>query len=137
MTNLNVPGLGSFADVGAYMLGVGEAARAAARALARADTASKNKALTAMAAAIRRDEAKLLAANSEDVAAAKSRGQDAAFVDRLMLTPKTIAAMAQGLHEIAALPDPVGELSDLQHRPSGIQVGMMRVPLGVVAIVYE
>jgi glutamate-5-semialdehyde dehydrogenase len=137
MTNLDVPGLGAFADVAAYMQGVGEAARAAARALARADTATKNAALAAMAAAIRRHEATLAAANAADVAAARSAGHDAAFVDRLTLTPKTIAAMAEGLEQIAALPDPVGEISDLRYRPSGIQVGMMRVPLGVVGIIYE
>jgi glutamate-5-semialdehyde dehydrogenase len=137
MTNLNIPGLGSFADVAAYMKGVGEAARAAARALARADTAAKNTALATMAAAIRRDEGRLLAANTEDVTTARAAGNDTAFVDRLTLTPKTIAAMADGLEEIAALPDPVGELSDLKYRPSGIQVGMMRVPLGVIGIIYE
>jgi len=137
MTNLAVPGLGTFADVAAYMESVGEAARAAAREHARADTAAKNAALTAMAAAIRRDEAKLAAANAADVAAAKAAGHDAAFVDRLTLTPKTIAAMAEGLEQIAALPDPVGEIGDLAFRPSGIQVGMMRVPLGVVGIIYE
>jgi glutamate-5-semialdehyde dehydrogenase len=137
MTNLNVPGLGTFDDVAAYMRGVGEAARHAARSVARADTAAKNAALEVMASAIRRDEARLLAANAEDVAAARSAGNDAAFVDRLALTPKTIAAMADGLTEIAALPDPVGEISDLKYRPSGIQVGMMRVPLGVIGIIYE
>jgi glutamate-5-semialdehyde dehydrogenase len=137
MTNLNVPGLGVFADVAAYMRGVGEAARAAARRLARADTAAKNAALTAMAAAIRRDEAKLLGANAADIVAARDAGQDPAFVDRLTLSPSTIAAMAEGLEQIAALPDPVGEITDLKFRPSGIQVGMMRVPLGVVGIIYE
>ena len=137
MSNLNVPGLGTFADVGAYMAGVGEAARAAARVLARADTSAKNAALLAIAAAIRGDEARLVAANAEDVAAARSEGLDTAFVDRLTLTPKTIAAMAAGLEEIARLPDPIGEISDLRYRPSGIQVGMMRVPLGVIGIVYE
>src|SRR5262245_14178239 len=113
MTNLNVPGLGTFADVGAYMQRVGEAARSAARGLVRADTAVKHAALATMAAAIRRDEARLLAANAEDVDGARAEGRDAAFVDRLMLTPKTIAAMADGLLEIAALPDPVGEITDL------------------------
>jgi glutamate-5-semialdehyde dehydrogenase len=137
VTNLNIPGLGTFADIAAYMAGVGAAARAAARELARADTRSKNAALLAMAAAIRRDEAKLLAANAEDVAAARSAGQNTAFVDRLALTPATIAAMAEGLEAIAALSDPVGEISDLKFRPSGIQVGKMRVPLGVVGIIYE
>ena len=137
MTNLNVPGLGTFDDIAVYIDSVGNAARNAARALARADTASKNAALVATAAAIRRDEARLLAANTEDVGAARAAGNDAAFVDRLTLTPTAIAAMADGLREIAALPDPVGEISDLRYRPSGIQVGMMRVPLGVVAIIYE
>jgi glutamate-5-semialdehyde dehydrogenase len=137
VTNLNIPGLGTFADVAAYMASVGAAARAAARELARAETRSKNAALLAMAAAIRRDQAKLLAANAEDVASARSAGQNTAFVDRLTLTPGTIAAMAEGLEAIAALPDPVGEISDLKFRPSGIQVGKMRVPLGVVGIIYE
>ncbi|MEO8487191.1 MAG: glutamate-5-semialdehyde dehydrogenase [Betaproteobacteria bacterium] len=137
MTNLAVPGLGAFADVAAYMRGVGEAARTASRALARADTAAKNGALTVMAAAIRRDEAKLLAANAEDIRAARVDGNDAAFVDRLTLTRDSIQAMAAGLDDIVALADPVGEISGLRYRPSGIQVGMMRVPLGVVGIIYE
>jgi len=137
MTNLAVPGLGTFADVGAYMHGVGAAARTAARELARADTKAKNAALQATAAAIRADAARLLAANAADVAAAKVAGHDAAFIDRLTLTPKAVAAMADGLDQIAALPDPVGEITDLRYRPSGIQVGLMRVPLGVIGIVYE
>jgi glutamate-5-semialdehyde dehydrogenase len=137
MSNLAVPGLGTFADVAAYMRGVGEAARAASRVLARADTAAKNRALSAMAAAIRRDASKLTAANAEDVRAAREGGEDAAFVDRLTLKPETIEAMAKGLEDIAALADPVGEISDLRYRPSGIQVGLMRVPLGVVGIIYE
>jgi glutamate-5-semialdehyde dehydrogenase len=116
---------------------VGAAARAAARELARADTRAKDNALRAMAAAIRRDEARLLAANAQDVAAAKAGGKDAAFVDRLTLTTKSIQAMADGLDQVAALPDPVGEITDLKFRPSGIQVGRMRVPLGVVGIIYE
>jgi glutamate-5-semialdehyde dehydrogenase len=134
MTNLNVPGL---TDVAAYMRGVGEAARAAAREVARADTDVKNRALHAMATAIRRGESRLIAANKEDVDAARAKGLDEAFVDRLTLTPKTILAMADGLAEIAALPDPVGEITDLRYRPTGIQVGRMRVPLGVVGIIYE
>src|SRR5487761_2652588 len=137
MTNLNVPGLGSFADVAAYMDGVGDAARSASRALARASTHAKNLALTRMAVAIRRDAGLLATANADDVAVARAAGNDAAFVDRLALTPTSIEAMARGLEEIVALPDPVGEMSDLKYRPSGIQVGMMRVPLGVIAIIYE
>jgi glutamate-5-semialdehyde dehydrogenase len=137
MSDVAVAGLGTFADVGAYMRGVGEAARAAARALARADSNAKDAALRAMAAAIRQDETKLLAANAEDVAAAKAAGHDAAFIDRLTLTPASVAAMAAGLDQIAALADPVGEITDLKFRPTGIQVGRMRVPLGVVGIIYE
>jgi glutamate-5-semialdehyde dehydrogenase len=137
MGHIIVPGLGTFGDLKAYMDGVGAAARAAAREVARADTRTKNQALVAMAAALRRDAAKLSAANGADVAAARTAGHDAAFVDRLTLAPATIEAMAASIVEIAALPDPVGELSELKFRPSGIQVGHMRVPLGVVGIVYE
>ena len=133
MTNLNVPGL----DLPAYMREVGERARAASRLLARAPTAAKNAALEAIALALIRDEKGLLAANVQDIAAARGAGSDAAFVDRLTLDASSVAAMAEGVREIAALPDPVGEISELKFRPSGIQVGHMRVPLGVVGIVYE
>ncbi|HWZ72833.1 MAG TPA: glutamate-5-semialdehyde dehydrogenase [Casimicrobiaceae bacterium] len=133
MTNLNVPGL----DLPAYMREVGERARAASRLLARAPTAAKNTALEAIALAIIRDEKSLLVANAQDVAAARGAGSDAAFLDRLTLGTSSVAAMAEGVREIAALPDPVGEISELKFRPSGIQVGHMRVPLGVVGIVYE
>jgi glutamate-5-semialdehyde dehydrogenase len=137
MTDLSVPDPVQFADVAAYMAAVGRTARAASRDLARADTAAKDAALHAIAAAIRRDQAKLLAANAEDVAAARASGEDAAFVDRLTLDARAIEAMAQGVEAIAALPDPVGEITDLKFRPTGIQVGKMRVPLGVVGIIYE
>ncbi len=137
MTNLNIPGLGEVDDVAAYMRRVGEAARAAARDVARADTAVKDRALRAMASAIRLGEPALLAANAEDVARAREAGHDTAFVDRLTLTAKTVQAMAEGLEQIATLVDPVGEITDLRYRPSGIQVGRMRVPLGVVGIIYE
>jgi glutamate-5-semialdehyde dehydrogenase len=133
MTNLSVPGL----DLNAYMQDVGERARIAARALARAPTQAKNATLETTAAAIERDSQKLIAANAKDVAGARAAGEDAAFIDRLTLNPGTVAAMAKGLREIAALPDPVGELSDLRYRPTGIQVGRMRVPLGVIGIIYE
>jgi glutamate-5-semialdehyde dehydrogenase len=133
MTNLNVPGL----DLPAYIRDVGERARAAARVLARAGTQAKNAALEAMAAAMLRDTERLLAANAHDVTGARAAGNDAAFVDRLTLKATTIVAMADGLRQIAALPDPVGEISDLKYRPTGIQVGRMRVPLGVVGIIYE
>ena len=124
-------------DVPGYMQGVGAAARAAARALARATTASKNAALLAAAAAIERNAALILAANGKDVARAREAGNDAAFVDRLTLTERSVHAMAQGLREVAVLADPVGAMSDLQFRPSGIQVGKMRVPLGVIGMIYE
>ena len=129
--------IAQIADVAAYMQRIGEAARAASRVVARSDTKAKNRALGHAALAIRRDAQRLVAANARDVEAARAAGHDAAFVDRLTLTPKAIDAMAKGLDEIVALPDPIGEISELRYRPSGIQVGMMRVPLGVIGIVYE
>jgi glutamate-5-semialdehyde dehydrogenase len=131
------PDLARSTDVAAYMQRVGEAARRAARVVARASTLARNHALQCIAASIRRESRTLLDANAEDVAAARASGHDAAFLDRLTLTAKSIETMAQGLTEIVALPDPVGAMSDLALRPSGIQVGMMRVPLGVIGIVYE
>ena len=124
-------------DIKTYMQGVGRQAREASRAVARADTNQKNAALLAMAAAIERDAAKLMAANDEDMAHARAAGYDTALLDRLALTEKTVAGMAEGLRQIAALPDPVGEMDGLKYRPSGIQVGKMRVPLGVIGIIYE
>lgn len=124
-------------DVKQYMHTLGRQARDASRAIARADTRRKNRALLAMAAAIRRDAAKLLAANARDMERARAAGYDSALLDRLQLTEKTVAGMAEGLEQIATLPDPVGEISDLKYRPSGIQVGKMRVPLGVIGIIYE
>jgi glutamate-5-semialdehyde dehydrogenase len=124
-------------DIPVYVAEVGRRARAASRATARAATAAKDAALLAAAAAIRREAASLAAAHAKDLEAARAAGHDAAFVDRLALTPKVIESMAVGLEQIAALPDPVGEISDMRFRPSGIQVGKMRVPLGVIGIVYE
>jgi glutamate-5-semialdehyde dehydrogenase len=124
-------------DIPVYVAEVGRRARAASRATARAATAAKDAALLAAAAAIRREAASLAAANAKDLEAARAAGHDAAVVDRLALTPKVIESMAVGLEQIAALPDPVGEISDMRFRPSGIQVGKMRVPLGVIGIVYE
>jgi glutamate-5-semialdehyde dehydrogenase len=124
-------------DVQSYMHGIGRAARAASRAMARAETRAKNDALMAMAAAIERDADRLLAANAEDLAAARVAGLEPAMVDRLALTPAGVAQMAEGVRQVAALADPVGEISDLRYRPSGIQVGRMRVPLGVIGIIYE
>ncbi len=119
------------------MRGLGQAARAAARVLARADTDAKNRALAAMAAGIRAAAPQLLAANRDDVAQAQKDGRDAAFVDRLTLTPALIEQMAAGLEQVAALPDPVGTLSERVRRPTGIEVARMRVPLGVIGIIYE
>lgn len=124
-------------DVQTYIHGVGRQARAAARMIARADTATKNRALHEMAAAIERDAQRLLEANARDLSEARRQKLDAAMIDRLTLSPKVIAAMADGLRQIAALADPVGEIIGLRERPSGIKVGQMRVPLGVVAIIYE
>ncbi len=124
-------------DIKDYMQNLGRRARAASRQMAKADTNAKNRALLAIAAAIRRDEAKLLAANGEDLVAARAAGLEPAMVDRLTLSPKTVATMAEGLEQIASLPDPIGEMTDLRFRPSGIQVGHMRVPLGVIGIIYE
>ena len=124
-------------DVTTYMHGVGRQARAAARVIATADTTTKNRALKDMAAAIERDAKRLLEANARDVEEARKQKLDAAAIDRLTLTPKTIVAMADGLRQIAALPDPIGEISPLKKRPSGIRIGRMRVPIGVVAIIYE
>jgi glutamate-5-semialdehyde dehydrogenase len=124
-------------DIQQTMMEVGRRAREASRAAARADTHQKNAALKAIAAAIRRDAAALLAANAEDLAAARAAGLETAMLDRLTLTEKGVAAMAEGVEQVAALPDPVGEISDMAYRPSGIQVGKMRVPLGVIGIIYE
>lgn len=124
-------------DIKTYMQALGREARAASRLMARAETATKNQALTAIATAIKRDEETLLAANARDLDEARGKGLEAALIDRLTLTPKGIANMAEGLLQIAALADPIGEISGLNYRPSGIQVGKMRVPLGVVGIIYE
>ena len=120
-----------------YMKTLGQAARAASAAVARADTGTKNRALTALAAAIRREQKALLTANAEDVAAARAAGLESALIDRLTLSEKSIAGMAEGVEQVAALADPIGEIDELKFRPSGIQVGKMRVPLGVIGIIYE
>jgi len=124
-------------DIQQYMTAVGQQARDASRYIARADSRTKNEALAALATAIRRNSTALLDANQKDLDAARAAGLDSAMVDRLTLTEKSIAAMADGVGQVAALPDPVGEITDLKFRPSGIQVGKMRVPLGVIGIIYE
>jgi glutamate-5-semialdehyde dehydrogenase len=124
-------------EIKTYMQDLGTRARAASRLVAKADSATKNRALTLTAEAIERDCARLLEANAQDVAAARAAKLDSAAIDRLTLTGKTVAAMADGLRQIARLDDPIGAISELQERPSGIKVGRMRVPLGVIAIIYE
>ena len=124
-------------DIKTYMHQVGQAARTASRVVARADSNAKNCALRAIADAISRDTEILLTANALDMSAARANGLDAALLDRLALDANSIASMAEGLRQIATLPDPVGEITDLKYRPSGIQIGKMRVPLGVIGIIYE
>ncbi|WP_020560881.1 glutamate-5-semialdehyde dehydrogenase [Thiofilum flexile] len=123
--------------IAAYIEQVGQQARAAARLLAKADTHAKNQALAFMAQALLDNESALRTENAKDLAAGKAKGLDAAMLDRLTLSPKYIATMAEGLRQIATLPDPIGTITDMSYRPTGIQVGKMRVPLGVVGIIYE
>ncbi|MCX7218635.1 MAG: gamma-glutamyl-phosphate reductase, partial [Burkholderiales bacterium] len=124
-------------DIKHYMNELGMRARKASIAMAKADSATKNLALQLIAAAIRREAAVLRAANELDLAAAKAGGMDAAMLDRLTLSEQGIAKMAEGLEQIVSLADPIGEISNMKYRPSGIQVGQMRVPLGVIGIIYE
>jgi len=124
-------------DIKDYMQTVGRQARAASRRLAMATTAEKNAALLHIAAAIRREQAALVAANQQDLAAARANGLEPAMLDRLTLSVKGVEAMAEGVEQVAKLPDPVGEIRDIKFRPSGIQVGKMRAPLGVIGIIYE
>ena len=124
-------------DIKTYMQMVGREARTASHTMAKVDSSSKNKALTEIAASIKKNEKNLLAANKDDLEAAKAQGLDSALIDRLTLTSKGVTNMVEGLLQIASLADPVGEISDLNYRPSGIQVGKMRVPLGVIGIIYE
>ena len=120
-----------------WMDNTGRDARAAAQVIARAPTGAKNRALQAMAQRIENDREQILEANAADLEAANATGLSSALLDRLELTPERVSAMAQGLNQIAALADPVGEISAMNTRPSGITVGRMRVPLGVIGIIYE
>ena len=124
-------------DVEAYMTGLGQSARQAAAAMRRASSGAKNAALLAIAARLEASREAIAAANTEDMDRGRTGGLDAALLDRLELTQARIDAMIDGLHQVAALPDPVGEIDGLRFRPSGIQVGQMRVPLGVIGIIYE
>jgi glutamate-5-semialdehyde dehydrogenase len=124
-------------DIKANMQALGQRARIASAAMAKASTAAKNQALQAIAHAIRRDAAILRAANEQDLAAARTAGLEPAMLDRLTLSEQAINTMAEGLEQMVKLPDPVGEITDMKFRPSGIQIGKMRVPLGVIGIIYE
>jgi len=124
-------------DISAYMAHVGTAARAAATAMAAAPSAAKDDALRGLAARLRAQTAALRAANEQDLQAARAAGLAEPLVDRLKLTPQAIDTVAEGCEQIAAMPDPVGEITALQRRPSGIAVGRMRVPLGVFGMIYE
>ena len=124
-------------SIHALVTDLGVRARAASRAMARASTAAKDKALLSLGALIGEHAAALQAANAQDLNAARQAGLDAAFVDRLTLSDKVVAQMAASCEQVAALPDPIGEMTDLRRRPSGITVGRMRVPLGVFGMIYE
>ena len=124
-------------DIKSYMTQIGRQAREAAGIMAKADTATKNRALLLIAEAIRREVTQLREANEKDLAAARAKGLEAALLDRLTLSDKAIETMASGLEQIASLADPIGAVSNLGLQRSGIQVGQMRVPLGVIGIIYE
>ncbi|MCF6299009.1 MAG: glutamate-5-semialdehyde dehydrogenase [Thiomicrorhabdus sp.] len=124
-------------NVKEYMNTLGQQARAASRALVKATTDDKNRALLAMADALENSAEQLKAENAKDLAQGKEKGLDAAMLDRLAITDAGIAGMAEGLRQVANLQDPIGEINDMRFLPSGIQVGKMRVPLGVVGIIYE
>lgn len=127
----------NIANIKDYMDALGKSARTASRAIANADTNVRNAALTNIAHAILREKDSLLSANAKDLAAAKANGLESALVDRLTLTAKTVDSMAEGLLQIASLADPIGQMNNFKYMPSGIQVGQMRVPLGVIGIIYE
>jgi len=124
-------------DIAVYMTEVGQQARAAATLIARSTTQVRNRALLATAEALDGGRSELAEANARDLAGGKESGLDAAMLDRLELTPVRIDAMIEGLRQVASLPDPIGAITDMTYRPSGIQVGKMRVPLGVIGIIYE
>ncbi len=124
-------------DIKNYMTELGQRARKASRVLARVDSNKKNSALLAIADLLESSMVTLLQENNKDLAAGKEKGLDEALLDRLALNEERVLGMAEGLRQIAALPDPVGEISDLKYQPSGLQIGKMRVPLGVIGIIYE
>lgn len=124
-------------DIKEYMQDLGQRARAASRIISKAESGKKNLALLKIAEAIENNQATLISENQRDLELSRQNNLDNASLDRLTLSPKTIQAMIDGLKQVASLPDPVGEITDLRYQPSGIQVGQMRVPLGVIGIIYE
>lgn len=124
-------------DIFAYMQGIGQQAKQASKILANTDTSVKNQALLSIADTLLARADWLKSENAKDLAAGRTKGLDAAMLDRLTLSDKTIVGMAEGVRQVATLPDPIGTITDMNYRPSGIQVGKMRVPLGVVGIIYE
>ena len=124
-------------DIFAYMQGIGQQAKQASKILANTDTSVKNQALLSIADTLLARADWLKSENAKDLAAGRAKGLDAAMLDRLTLSDKTIAGMAEGVRQVVTLPDPIGAITDMNYRPSGIQVGKMRVPLGVVGIIYE
>lgn len=124
-------------DIFAYMQGIGQQAKQASKILANTDTSVKNQALLSIADTLLARADWLKSENAKDLAAGRAKGLDAAMLDRLTLSDKTITGMAEGVRQVATLPDPIGTITDMNYRPSGIQVGKMRVPLGVVGIIYE
>lgn len=124
-------------NIADYMQQLGKQARQASRILANTDTQQKNQALLYIAEALEANAATLKAENAKDLAAGRDKGLDDAMLDRLTVSDKTIASMAEGVRQVASLADPIGTISDMNYRPSGIQIGKMRVPLGVVGIIYE
>ena len=124
-------------DIKIYMQDLGIKARTAAKEISRAESGIKNRALLKIADILEQNQATLISENQKDLTAGQQNGLDSASLDRLTINAKAVQAMVEGLKQVAALPDPVGEISDLSYRPSGIQVGQMRVPLGVIGIIYE
>jgi len=124
-------------DIKVYMQELGVKARKAAKEISKAESGKKNLALLKIAEILEQNEATLISENQKDLAAGQQNGLDAASLDRLTINAKGVSAMVEGLKQVASLPDPVGEITDLSYRPSGIQVGQMRVPLGVIGIIYE
>ena len=124
-------------EIQELMQDIGKRARSASRAMARASSEQKNQALLHIAKLVRQKAGEIQEVNQVDVDRAKVNGQDAAFVDRLTMTPKTIETMALGLEQIVSLEDPIGKITALKKQASGIELGQMRVPLGVIGIIYE